>query len=122
LAAAAAGGHVDIADLCFARAAKLNPLVSPFSGRSKDKGWGPLHWAASNGHYEMSIFLVAHGIALLDKAFDGSTAADLAQRHGHDELKAFLKQRENIERELLAPAFNAQPQGLRHNLRITGML
>ncbi|KAE8440784.1 hypothetical protein EG329_006584 [Mollisiaceae sp. DMI_Dod_QoI] len=121
LAAAAAGGHLDIAELCRPReeqpmdtaAGSINRLP-----RSKSKGWGPLHWAASNGHLAMTHFLIAQGVSVLDKAFDGSTAADLARRHGHDEVEVFLERQEELERQHPKLVNKAQPQDLKDNLRI----
>ena len=125
LAAAAAGGHVDIAELCLPRDGQMIDLSGSLLTRlprSKSKGWGPLHWAASNGHLAMTSFLTAHGVSVLDKAFDGSTAADLARRHGHDEIEVFLECQEKLERQHPKPVDNAQPRDPRYNLRIHGML
>jgi len=117
-AAAAAGGHVDIAELLDLPGSLLNRLP-----RSKSKGWGPLHWAASNGHLAMTRFLVESGISTLDKAFDdGSTAADLARRHGHDEIELFLERQGELELQYLKLDDNSQPRHPRYNLRIRGML
>jgi hypothetical protein len=128
LAAAAAGGHVDIAELCLPREGQIinrldlpGPLVNHLP-RSKSKGWGPLHWAASNGHLAVTRFLIEHGASFLDKAFDGSTAADLARRHGHDEIQAFLERQDVYEPQYLKPDDNFQPWDPRHSLRIRGML
>jgi hypothetical protein len=125
LAAAAAGGHVDIAELCLPRDGQMIDLSGSLLNRlprSKSKGWGPLHWAASNGHLAMTQFLIAHGFSALDKAFDRSTAADLARRHGHDEIEVFLERQEELERQHPKPVDKAQPRDPRYNLRITGML
>ena len=125
LAAAAAGGHVDIAELCLPRDGQMIDLSGSLLNRlprSKSKGWGPLHWAASNGHLAMTHFLIARGVSALDKAFDSSTAADLARRHGHDEIEVFLERQEKLESQHPKPVDNAQPPDPRYNLRITGML
>jgi hypothetical protein len=126
LAAAAAGGHVDIAELCFPYLPqdrrKVDLSLLNCLPRSKSKGWGPLHWAASNGHLAVTDFLIAHGVSALDKAFDGSTAADLARRHGHDEIEIFLERQDKLERQHPKPVDNSQPQDPRCNLRIDGML
>lgn len=123
LAAAAAGGHVDIAKLCLPpRDEQTTDISSWFFNnlpRSKSKGWGPLHWAASNGHLAMTHLLIEHGLSVQDKAFDGSTAADLARKHGHDEIEVFL---EKLESQQPKPVDNAQPQDPKNNLRIMGML
>jgi ankyrin repeat protein len=126
LAAAAAGGHVDIAELCLPRPPqdrrKVDLSLLNRLPRSKSKGWGPLHWAASNGHLAVTDFLIAHGVSVLDKAFDGSTAADLARRHGHDEIEVFLERQGELELQRLKLDDNYQPQDPRFNLRISGML
>jgi hypothetical protein len=125
LAAAAAGGHVDIAELCLPRDGQMIDLSGSLLNRlprSKSKGWGPLHWAASNGHLAMTHLLIAHGVSALDKAFDSSTAADLARRHGHDEIEVFLERQEKLERQHPKPVDNAQPRDPGYNLRIHGML
>ena len=126
LAAAAAGGHVAIAELCLPRLhddrRKVDLSLLNRLPRSKSKGWGPLHWAASNGHLAVTDFLIAHGVSALDKAFDGSTAADLARMHGHDEIEVFLERQDKLERQRLKLDDNSQPQDSRCNLRITGML
>ena len=126
LAAAAAGGHVDVAELCLPRLPqdrrKVDLSLLNRLPRSKSKGWGPLHWAASNGHLAVAQFLVAHGVSVLDKAFDGSTAADLARRHGHDEIEVLLGRLSELELQLPKLVDNPQPQDSRCNLRISGML
>jgi hypothetical protein len=125
LAAASAGGHVDIAELCLPRDGQMKDLSGSLLNRlprSKSKGWGPLHWAASNGHLAMTHFLIAHGASALDKAFDRSTAADLARRHGHDEIEVFLERQEKLERQYPKPVDNTQPPDPTYNLRIHGML
>jgi hypothetical protein len=123
LAAAAAGGHVDIAELCFPLdGAMVDLSLLNRLPRSKNKGWGPLHWAASNGHLAVTDFLIAHGVSALDKAFDGSTAADLARMHGHDEIEVFLERQDKLERQHPKPVDNPQSQDARYNLQICGML
>lgn len=128
LAAAAAGGHVDIAELCLPRDGQMIDLSGSLLNRlprSNSKGWGPLHWAASNGHLAMTHFLITNGAPVLDKAFDGSTAADLARRHGHDEIEVFLERQEKLERQhpnFPKPVDNAQLRDRRYNLQIYGML
>ncbi len=125
LAAAAAGGHLDIAELCIPRGELMRePLESLLNRlpRSKSKGWGPLHWAASNGHLSMTHLLIAHGVSALSKAFDGLTAADLARRHGHDEIEVFLERQEELEKQHPKLVNKAQLQDLKDNLRIHGML
>jgi ankyrin repeat protein len=104
LSAAAAGGHVDIANLCMPRepSGTIPSHYLDSLPRSKSKGWGPLHWAASNGHLAMSKFLTENGMSVRDIAFDGSTAADLARRHGHEEIVQLL---ESTQRKPL----NVQP-------------
>jgi hypothetical protein len=126
LAAAAAGGHVDVAELCLPRLPqdrrKVDISLLNRLPRSKSKGWGPLHWAASNGHLAVTDFLIAHGVSALDKAFDGSTAADLARMHGHDEIEVFLERQDKLERQHPKPVDKPQPQDPRCKLRISGML
>jgi ankyrin repeat protein len=39
----------------------------------------------------MSQLLIEKGISVKDEAFDGSTALDLARRHGHDEIVQLLE-------------------------------
>ena len=70
----------------------------------------------------MTQFLIAHGVSILDKAFDGSTAADLARRHGHDEIEVFLERQDKLGWQHSKPVDNPQPQDPRYNLRICGML
>jgi hypothetical protein len=50
----------------------------------------------------MSKFLTENGMSVRDIAFDGSTAADLARRHGHEEIVQLL---ESTQRKPL----NVQP-------------
>ena len=122
LSAAAAGGHVDIANLCIPREPSGDVLsyISDFLPRSKGKGWGPLHWAASNGHLAMSEFFIEKGIFLSDRAFDGSTALDLARGHGHDEIVQLLESAQK-ERLNVQPNLEHQEQ-TQHDLELTGIL
>ena len=39
----------------------------------------------------MSKLLIENGMSVRDRALDGSTAADLARRHGHEEIVQFLE-------------------------------
>ena len=70
----------------------------------------------------MTHFLIARGVSALDKAFDSSTAADLARRHGHDEIEVFLERQEKLESQHPKPVDNAQTRDPSYNLRINGML
>jgi ankyrin repeat protein len=90
--------------------------------RSKSKGWGPLHWAASNGHLAMSKFLTENGMSVRNRAFDGSTAADLARRHGHEEivqlLELVLQESLNAKQDLRDP----YEEQIQYDMRLTGKL
>lgn len=117
LSAAAAGGHVDIANLCIPRELLEDQTIIYLDlPRSKSKGWGPLHWAASNGHLTMSEFLIEKGISVKDEAFDRSTALDLARRHGHDEIVQLL---ESAQQEPLSVQPNLEDQEqTQHDLQL----
>jgi ankyrin repeat protein len=123
LSAAAAGGHVDIAYLCMPRepSGTVPSYYLDNLPRSKSKGWGPLHWAASNGHLAMSKLLTENGMSVRGRAFDGSTAADLARRHGHEEivqlLEPLLQETLNPKQDLKNPQEQTQ-----YDLRLTGSL
>jgi ankyrin repeat protein len=121
LSAAAAGGHVEIANLCIPRELLGDQTIIYLDlPRSKSKGWGPLHWAASNGHLAMSQLLIEKGISVKDEAFDGSTASDLARRHGHDEILQLL---ESAQQEPLNVQPNLEDQEqTQHDLELTGTL
>jgi hypothetical protein len=122
LSAAAAGDHVEIANLCIPRqpSGDVSIIQLDHLPRSKSKGWGPLHWAASNGHLAMSEFLIDQGISVKDEAFDGSTALDLARRHGHDEIVQLL---ESAQQDPLnvQPNLDDQEQ-TQYELQLTGTL
>lgn len=125
LSAAAAGGHVDIANLCIPREPSGDVLSYnlDFLPRSKSKGWGPLHWAASNGHLAVSKFLIENGISIRDKATDGSTAVDLARRHGHDEIVQLLELLGSTQVEPLDAQPNLEDQEqTQYKLQLTGTL
>lgn len=69
----------------------------------------------------MPEFLIISGISVKDKAFDGSTAADLARRHGHDRILQLL---EPIKEELLSAQSNLEDpyqQQTQHDLFLTGI-
>jgi hypothetical protein len=68
----------------------------------------------------MSEFLIEKGISVKDKAFDGSTALDLARRHGHDEIVQLL---ESAQQEPLnvQPNLDDQEQ-TQYELQLTGTL
>jgi hypothetical protein len=125
LSAAAAGGNVHIADLCLPRKQHTGIVSGDWLNnlpRSKSKNWGPLHWAASNGHLAMIEFLVENGISVSDTAFDGSTAVDLARRHGHDEIVQVLKGIEQKPPDSQADLGSPSQQHSQYHLRFTGML
>jgi hypothetical protein len=109
LSAAAAGGHLNIADLC------LPQLALEQLPRSKGKGWGPLHFAAANGHPDMISFLLKNGVSAFDTAYDGSTAADLARRHGHYDIVRLLETPTDTSKYPARPTTGK-------NLRVAGML
>jgi ankyrin repeat protein len=124
LSAAAADGHVDIANLCMPQepSGTIPSHYLDSLPRSKSKGWGPLHWAASNGHFAMSKFLTEKGMSVRDRALDGSTAADLARRHGHEEivqlLELVLQESLNAKQDLKDP-YEEQTQ---YDMRLQGTL
>ncbi len=120
LSAAAAGGHVDIAGLCIPQELSSYGVAVDMFPRSKSKGWGPLHWAASNGHLAMSQYLMNKGFSVRDEAFDGSIAVDLARRHGHDEIVQLL---ESIQPKPLNAQTNLEDQEqTQHDLQLIGTL
>ncbi len=120
LSAAATGGHVDIAKLCTPGALSGSSIAWGILPRSKRKGWGPLHWAASNVHLAMSQLLIEKGFSVRDEAFDGSVAVDLARRHGHDEIVQLL---ESAEQEPLNVQPNLEVQNqTQYDFQLTGTL
>ncbi|KAH8805202.1 hypothetical protein F5884DRAFT_885273 [Xylogone sp. PMI_703] len=122
LSAAAAGGHVDIADLCLPRekhTKKASADLINHLPRSKTKGWGPLHWAASNGHLGIIDLLIENGISISDKAVDGSTAADLAYKHGHREIVQVLEGNQQKLSDTQPGLADSSQQPIQHKLRVT---
>jgi len=68
----------------------------------------------------MSKFLTENGMSVRDRAFDGSTAADLARRHGHEEIVQLLESTQrkplNVQPKL------EDPELTQHELKLTGTL
>jgi hypothetical protein len=68
----------------------------------------------------MSKFLTENGMSVRDRAFDGSTAADLARRHGHEEIVQLL---ESTQRKPLNVQPNLEDQEqTQHDLHLYGTL
>lgn len=98
LAAAAASGHLSIADFILKNCGRSKFTFFP----QTSKRWTPLHWAASNGHLEMTKLLLDHAksdtAAVIDNLLsvrnidtDGFTALDLARQYGHDDVVKLLE-------------------------------
>jgi hypothetical protein len=70
----------------------------------------------------MSKFLTENGMSVRDRALDGSTAADLARRHGHEEivqlLELLLQESLNPKQDLKDP----HEEQTQYELRLTGTL
>jgi hypothetical protein len=67
-------------------------------------------------------FLIDHNIDVSAKAFDGSTAADLARKHGHAEIVQILEGIQQSYSDSQANFGGPSPKQTQCNLRFTGML
>lgn len=108
---------------------KLNGIPLKTFPTSPEKSWGPLHWAASNGHLAVTESLLKHpdSLSLMRaKAVDGATPADLARQHGYDDIAQIIESEMRraepvVDLGTLDGSNSAEVHGS-NKLRVTSML
>jgi ankyrin repeat protein len=67
-----------------------------------DYGKTPLHWAASGGHTDILLELLAKGAAIEARGYGGLTAREIAKDRGHDEIVAMIDAHARAQKLLAA--------------------